>query len=559
MDTHDQMISKQLSVLPGGIGPAVFCVLLLASPPDAAAEPVGGPDADPGKPNILFIMSDDHTTQAIGAYGGRLAALDPTPAIDRLAEEGTRFDRVFVTNSICTPSRASIITGQYSQTNGVLDLDGSIEAERQHLPRLISGAGYETAMIGKWHLKKEPGAFDYYKVLPGQGKYFDPTFRASDVKGKWPSNTVRHEGHSSDVITDLSIDWLSGRDRSRPFFLMHHYKAPHDMFENAPRYDDYLAEIEIPEPENLFHQPGWGSKATRGENDSLRAEIGTSISKRNPRRNMGIHMGVDPDLPDEEYTRESYQRYLKRYLRTVKGVDDNLERLFDYLKESGQWENTVIIYTGDQGMMLGEHDFIDKRWMWEESLRMPFIVRHPHKKAAPASSDLIVNNTDFAPLMLEFAGVEAPDFMQGRSFAAVLDGRQPENWRTASYYRYWMHRAHHDVPAHFGLRSERYKLIFFYGAHYDDTPVQSDVVYAGKNWSRKDGVIPSKTPTPAGWEFYDLENDPAEVNNRYGDPAYLETIRAMKNELTRQRETYNETDSAYPHIQAIIDTNWDDK
>jgi arylsulfatase A-like enzyme len=274
---------------------------------------------------------------------------------------------------------------------------------------------------------------------------------------------------------------------------------------------------------------------------------------------MGIHMGVDPDLPDDEYTRESYQRYLKRYLRTVKGVDDNLARLFDYLKSSGQWDNTVIIYTGDQGMMLGEHDLIDKRWMWEESLRMPFIVRHPHKKMAPATSDLIINNTDFAPLMLDFAGIQAPDFMQGRSFAAVLDGGQPENWRSASYYRYWMHRAHHDVPAHFGLRNDRYKLIFFYGAHYDATPVQSDVVYAGRKWSRKDGVIPSKTPTPAGWEFYDLEKDPAEVYNRYGDPAYLETIRAMKNELIRQRKQFNETDSAYPHIQAIIDTHWDDQ
>jgi arylsulfatase A-like enzyme len=273
---------------------------------------------------------------------------------------------------------------------------------------------------------------------------------------------------------------------------------------------------------------------------------------------MGIHMDVDPSLDDEAYTKESYQRYLKRYLRTVKGVDDNLKRLFDYLKESGQWDNTIIIYTGDQGMMLGEHDLIDKRWMWEESLRMPFIVRHPHKQNAPAQSDLIVNNTDFAPLMLDLAGVETPGFMQGSSFAQVLEGREPANWRTASYYRYWMHRAHHDVPSHFGLRNDRYKLIFFYGAHYDASPAESDVVYAGKNWSREDGVIPSKTPTPAGWEFYDLEKDPTEVNNRYGDPEHLEVIRAMKGELLRQRETYNETDLDFPHLQEIIDAHWND-
>jgi arylsulfatase A-like enzyme len=533
-------------------------VLLLAiSTSDAPA--TGTATVEAGKkPNILFIMSDDHTRQAIGAYGGRLSGLNPSPNIDLLAAEGTRFDNVFVTNSICTPSRASIMTGQYSQTNGVLDLNGEIGVEQQHLPRLMSEVGYETAMIGKWHLKKEPLAFDYYKVLPGQGKYFDPTFRDIRAAGKWPNNTVKHAGHSSDVITDLSIEWLKNRDGDRPFFLMHHFKAPHDMFENAPRYDQYLADVEIPEPANLYEQPGWGSVATRGEDDSLVSKIGTSVSKRNPRRNMGIHMKVSQDLPDDEYTHLAYQRYLKRYLRTAKGVDDNLKRLLDYLRETGLYDNTVIIYTGDQGMMLGEHDFIDKRWMYEESLRMPFIGRQPHKQDAPKQSDVIVNNTDFAPFMLELAGVPAPGFMQGRSFAGVLDNQPLKNWRTGSYYRYWMHRAHHDVPAHFGIRTADYKLIFFYGAHYDNTPVQTDVVYEGRNWSRKNGVIPSKTPTPAGWEFYDLKNDPDEIDNRYGKPEYRDIIAGLKVALLRQREMYHETDANYPHIQEIIDAHWDD-
>jgi arylsulfatase A-like enzyme len=520
-------------------------------PADRAAESAA-------QPNILFIMSDDHTSQAIGAYGGRLAGLNPTPTIDTLADEGTRFDNVFATNSICTPSRASIITGQYSQTNGVLDLDGKIGEEQQHLPRLMAAAGYETAMIGKWHLKLEPRAFDYYKVLPGQGKYFDPVFRDVNAEGRWPQNTVVHEGHSSDVITDLAIEWLGSRDDERPFFLMQHYKAPHDMFENAPRYDEYLEDVEIPEPDSLFEPGDWGSVATRGIEDGQRFEIGTSISRRNPRRNMGIHMDVDPALDDVAYTRESYQRYLKRYLRTVKGVDDNLERLFDYLRETGQWDNTIIIYTGDQGMMLGEHDFIDKRWMYEESMRMPFIVRHPGKADAPDSSDLVINNTDFAPFMLELAGATTPDFMQGRSFAAVLDSETPDDWRKGTYYRYWMHRAHHDVPAHFGIRSTDYKLIFFYGVHYDATPVQSDVVYAGKNWSRTDGVIPSKTATPVAWEFYDLSEDPQELRNLYGDPRYEQVIADLKVELARQREAYGEGDEDYPHIQAIVDAHWDD-
>ncbi len=510
------------------------------------------------KLNILYIMSDDHTRQAIGAYGGILSSLNPTPTIDALAGEGTRFDNVFVTNSICTPSRASIITGQYSQTNGALDLDGKIGAEKQYLPKLMSAAGYETAMIGKWHLKKEPKAFDYYKVLPNQGKYFDPVFRDINAKGKWPNNKVKSKGHSSDVITDLSIDWLSNRDKNKPFFLMHHYKAPHDMFENAPRYDEYLANVEIPEPASLYNQPKWGSKATKGENDTLVNEIGTSISKRNPRRNMGIHMEVDQNLPEHEYTHQSYQRYLKRYLRTVKGVDDNLKRLLDHLKATGEYDNTVIIYTGDQGMMLGEHDLIDKRWMYEPSLRMPFIVRHPQKVNAPKVNNDIINNTDFAPTMLAMAGVDTPDYMHGKSFADALDNKALENWRLATYYRYWMHRAHHDVPAHFGVRSKDHKLIFFYGKHYDDKPAQSDVNYAGHNWSRKDGVVPSKTPTPVSWEFYDLKNDPEEVNNRYDDPQYKEVIAKLKTEMLEQRQAYGETDINYPHIQRIIEQHWND-
>lgn len=523
---------------------------------EQAAEPTHF--AEPKKPNILFIMSDDHTRQAIGAYGGHLAPLNPTPTIDALAEQGTRFDNVFVTNSICTPSRASIITGQYSQTNGALDLDGKIGAEQQYLPTLMSGAGYETAMIGKWHLKKEPLAFDYYKVLPNQGKYFDPVFRDINGKGKWPNNKVQVKGHSSDVITDLTIDWLNNRTSEKPFFLMHHYKAPHDMFENAPRYDEYLADITIPEPDNLYDRKNFGSIATRGENDAMVSELGTSVSKRNPRRNMGIHMDVDQNLSEHDYTAESYQRYLKRYLRTVKGVDDNLARLFEHLKATGQWENTVIIYTGDQGMMLGEHDFIDKRWMYEGSLRMPFIVYHPGKPDAPKVNDDIINNTDFAPFMLDLAGVETPDKMHGESFANVLDNEELEDWRIGSYYRYWMHRAHHDVPAHFGLRTAEHKLIFFYGVHYADIPNQTDVKYAGHNWSRKDGTVPSAIATPVAWEFYDLSVDPEENNNAYNDPKYKDVIAQMKAELLEQRQVYAETDANYPHIQAIIDKHWND-
>lgn len=518
----------------------------------------GGMSAPSRKPNIIFIMSDDHSADAIGAYGSRLASLNPTPTLDRLAAEGTLFRNVFVHNSICTPSRATIMTGQYSQTNGVLDLDGSIPPTRQDLARAMGEAGYNTAMIGKWHLKDEPAAFDYYYVLPGQGDYFDPTFRVRGPK-PWKRNTVQHQGHSSDVITDRTIDWLGSREDDRPFFLMHHYKAPHDMFEYAPRYESYLADVDIPEPVDLYERfATWGSVATRGENDSLVRQIGTSVSKRNPLRNMGQHLGIDQNLPDREYTHQAYQAYLKAYLRCVKGIDDNLARLFTFLGEQGEWGNTIIMYTGDQGFMLGEHDFIDKRWMYEESMQMPFILRNPLMPDQVSESDILLNNTDFAPTMIELGGGSVPETMQGRSFVPALAGVTPANWRQATYYRYWMHRAHHDVPAHFGVRSKTHKLIFFYGRHYKDDPPASYGAYNDPPGVRSVAdPQPPTIDTPAAWELYDLTKDPDELNNVYADPSYASVVRELKAELKRQRALYNEGDENFPKFQAIIDKHWD--
>ncbi len=484
--------------------------------------------ASAGKPNILFIMSDDHTTQAVGSYGSRLASLDPTPNIDFLAESGMRFDRVFCNNSICTPSRASIITGQYSQMNGVLDLNGNIPPEKQFLPMEMKKAGYQTAMIGKWHLKKEPAAFDYYCVLPGQGKYFNPVFRESG-KGSWPQNRIVKEGmHSSDAITDLSLEWLKNRrDKSKPFFLMHHFKAPHDMFVNAKRYNDYLEDTEVPEPENMFSPPD-GSLGSRG--------FGSGVGRTHSPWGLARNLGIPDKLGDRDYAKEGYQKYLKRYLRCVKGVDDNVQRLLDYLKESGEMDNTVIMYTGDQGFFLGEHDLMDKRWMYEEAFKVPFIVRYPKWVKAGSSNGWLINNTDFAPTILELAGVGVPDYMQGRSFASALKGeKKPDDWRTSTYYRYWMHMAHSlKVPAHFGIRSERYKLIFFYGCR------------------PKGGG-----QTPVAWEFYDLEKDPSEMKNQYSNPEFKKIISDMKLELKSTREDLNETDKNYPVIQKIIHDHWD--
>lgn len=507
------------------LGLLVTLVLATAGPAAGASD--DGPRQR--RPNLLLIMSDDHATQAIGAYGGRLSELNPTPLIDTLARNGMRFDRVYSSNSICTPSRASILTGQYSQRNGVLDLAGELPPEKQFLPLELRKAGYHTAVVGKWHLKREPAAFDYYAVLPGQGAYHDPTFLVRGPR-PWPGNEIRMDGtHSSDAITDASLEWLRhGRDKARPFFLMHHFKAPHDMFLNARRYASYLADVEIPKPGNLFEPPD-GSDGSRG--------LGSGIGRTHAPWALARRLGVPEPLDDRAYAEASYQLFLKRYLRCVKGVDDNVGRLLEYLRESGELDDTVVIYTSDQGYLLGEHDLMDKRWMYEESMRMPFIVHRPRGAEKGRANEWLINSTDIAPTLLELAGVGTPSYMQGRSFAQALEGKpMPDDWREVTYYRYWMHMAHDlAVPAHFGVRSDRYKLIFFYGLDHAD---------------------PGHRPTPAAWEFYDLESDPGEMKNLYGDPAHAGIIAEMKAQLRAAREALGETDERYPAIQRIIDENW---
>lgn len=286
---------------------------------------------------------------------------------------------------------------------------------------------------------------------------------------------------------------------------MHHFKDPHDNFENAERYDFLYADATIPEPDSLTN---------RGTHGPLDHDLyGTSVGKRNTRRNMGQHMFLDPKLPADEYQKVAYQRYLKKYLRCVRGVDDNVARLLEHLKTSGELDNTVIVYISDQGFMLGEHDYIDKRWMYEESLRVPFLVRYPKTIKAGTKLDAIINNVDFAPTLLDFAGVKAPDFMQGRSFKPMLEGKPaPADWRTATYYRYWMHMAHHDNPAHLGIRTKDFKLIHFYGDPLDAA-----------------GALKEKTPPH--WELYDLKADPHEMANRIADPKYADTVKRLKTEL----------------------------
>jgi len=500
------------------------------------------------RPNILYIMSDDHAAHAISAYGSRLAQIAPTPNIDRLAKEGVLFRNAFCTNSICSPSRACVLTGQYNHINGSFDLGGRVNPGKQMLAVQMGKAGYHTAMIGKWHLKAEPADFDYYCVLPGQGKYHNTEFRIRGDK-PWGRNTIKLEGkHSTDAITELTLEWLKeGWDQDKPFFLMHHYKAPHDYFENAERYESYLADVDIPEPNTLWNRDAkFGSIATRGVDDELIPHIGTSIGSRNPRRSYlrdlpkmfprEFPKNYDPkNFSDKENTKLAYNAYLKKFLRCVKGIDDNLGRLFGHLKKTGQLDNTLIIYTGDQGFMLGEHDYQDKRWMYEESHRMPFLVRYPKTIPAGQTFDTIVENVDYGPTMLEFAGAKIPESVQGSSFKSLLEsGKEPKGWKQEAYYRYWMHMAHHDNPGHMGLRTKTHKLIYYYGCNYD-----------------------GGYQTPPGWELYDLVKDPHETQNIYDDPANASLVADLKQRLADTRKRVGDDGSHYPKCEAIIQEFWD--
>ena len=485
-------------------------------------------------------MSDDHAAHAIGAYGGRLARLDPTPTLDRLAAEGVVMENTFCTNSVCSPSRASILTGQYSHINGVKSLGGKVPEEKQTLPLAMRKAGYQTAVIGKWHLGIQPLSFDYYKVLKGQGRYHDPEF-FERVSPKATETNAIETGYCSDLIARSSIHWLKTRDKTMPFMLLAHFKAPHGPWDAHPRYDSLYAEVDIPEPDSLWDNKDNGSIATRGHNDELLFNIGSSVGRRNKYRS---HAAKDRSLrsslsgmTDNQAKRAAYQSYLKQYLRCVRGVDDNIKRLLDHLDTESELDNTIVIYTSDQGMMLGEHDYIDKRWMYEESLRMPFIVRYPKAIQAGTRCDALINNTDFAPMLLDYAGVPAPPSMQGRSFRSIMEtGQEPADWRTATYYRYWMHMKHHYNPAHFGIRTKQSKLIFFLGADEKGE----------KGYGR----------TPPGWELYNMKNDPLEMNNLYGNPQYKDIAEQLKLQLKAVRAEVKDSDADNPDIQSIIDRHW---
>lgn len=482
--------------------------------------------AEKAKPNILFIMSDDHTTQAVGAYATLLKDVVKTPNIDRLAREGALLEKCFCTNSICTPSRAAILTGQYSQKNGVYTLDNSINPAHPNVAKHLQRAGYQTAIIGKWHLKTEPSGFDYWNVLPGQGRYNNPVMKSID-KGQ-----EVHPGFSTDVITDLSMDWLKKRGKSDPFFLMTHFKNCHAPRDYADRHEHLYDGVTIPEPDSLFEDLSHRSDGSREYGFTVLDPLFQRLTAKN---NATGQLIVSDSLSDKEKVRVTYQKYLKDYLRCVVGIDENVGRLLDYLDQAGLAENTIVCYTSDQGFYLGEHGYIDKRWMYEESLRMPFLIRFPKRIAPGKKNDDIVLNVDFAPLFLDVAGEKTPDVMQGRSFLKNLTDETPKDWRKSMYYRYWMHCSR---PAHYGVRTKKHKLIFFYGLPLDARGAQ-------------------KPPSKPGWELYDLEKDPRELKNVYGDRAYAGVVKELKVELLRLKKELGDTDDKYPELMKLRGKVWD--
>jgi arylsulfatase A-like enzyme len=469
------------------------------------------------RPNLVFIMTDDHAAHAISAYGSRI---NRTPHLDRLAREGALLTNVFATNAICTPSRAAILTGQYAHVNGVT-MFNRFDSSRMTVARLLQQGGYHTGMMGKWHLGSDPVGFDRWEILPGQGAYRDPIFYTATGERTYTGR------YATDVITDLALDFLKQRPADRPFFLMLHHKAPHRPWEPADAYAARFAGERIPEPPTL-----WDSYATRTDalrenkqrvaNDltnrdlklppppGLELEALTKWRMLTPDSVTVVRDGASVVLTGEALVRWKYQRYMQDYLATVQSVDDSVGRVLDYLDAAGLARNTIVVYTSDQGFFLGDHGLFDKRFMYEESIRMPFLVRWPAAIGAGTRAEAIGLNVDVAPTFLDAAGLAAPGEMQGTSLLPVLRGERPAGWRSAMYYRYYHDPGDHDTRQHYGVRTATHKLIYF--------------------WTKDQ------------WELFDLVNDPQELHNLYGQPGQEALTARLKAELARVKREARDDD-----------------
>jgi len=472
----------------------------------------------PFPPNIIFIMADDHAAQAIGCYGGRL---NRTPHIDRIAREGVRFDNCFCTNGICAPSRATILTGKYGHLNGVYDNAHVFDGSQETFPKLLQAAGYETALIGKWHLQSNPTGFDHWNILPGQGEYYNPDMIEMGTK-------TRRPGYVTDILTGLAVDFIEARkDSSRPFLLMLHHKAPHRNWQPGVRHMTLYDNAEFPEPPTLFDDYATRSRAAADQEMTIRdhmtlesdLKLGPPPERLDEDQKKAWEAAFGPKreafrkagLLGDALVRWKYRRYLQDYLGCVAAVDESTGRILDGLDRTGLASKTLVIYTSDQGFFLGEHGWFDKRFMYEEALRMPLVMRLPGRIPAGSVMKNMLTNADFAPALLDAAGLKKPAAMQGRSFLPLAETRHVSGWPETIFYHYYEFPAVHMVKRHYGVRTERYKLIHFY---YDID----------------------------AWELYDLERDPRELTNVYADPAYARVRHDLESELLRLQKLYGDSE-----------------
>lgn len=482
------------------------------------------------RPNIIYIMSDDHAYQAISAYGGPLKDIAPTPNIDRIARDGMRFNRCLVTNSISGPCRAVVLTGKYSHLNGFVKNEGQapFDGSQQTFPKLLQAAGYTTGIIGKWHLFSDPTGFDKWEVVPGQGNYYNPDF--IDKNGKHIE-----KGYVTEIITDKSINFLKEAGKSgKPFMLMMHHKAPHREWQPGPRELTLYKDVTFPEPATLFDDYSGRGTAEKSQDMSIASTMrieedlkmykdkskmkATGLNRMDAEQAAAWNKVYDPiiqrfyssELTGKDLIRFKYQRYMQDYLACIAAVDKSVGAILDYLKESGLDKNTIVIYASDQGFYLGEHGWFDKRWMFEESYRTPLLIKWPGVTKGSVNRDM-VSNLDFAETILDMAGVKIPSDMQGMSMVPVLKGKTPSTWRKEHYYHYYEYPAVHSVKRHYGISTERYKLIHFY---YDIDE----------------------------WELFDLKKDPQEMKNVYNDPAYASVKADLHKRLSALMVKYQDSE-----------------
>ncbi|MDG5490080.1 sulfatase [Psychroserpens sp. SPM9] len=488
------------------------------------------------QPNIIYIMADDLTTQAISAYGGIYSDIAPTPNIDRIAKEGMLFQDVLCTNAICGPSRAAILTGNYSNLNGYYknESGGKFDETQWTFPQEFQKNGYQTSLFGKWHLGTEPKGFDmfkYHNSAGQQGHYWNPVYNENGTD-------VKVEGYSTNLSTDFAMNWLeTGRKQDAPFMMVLQYKAPHRPWQPDTKYEKLWEDIEMPYPAT-FNDDYKGRELTAGDTEMTMEYFSRRDMKFEEPANLkgkekikwafyGAKPGeiVQPEgMTAEEGRKWRYQTYIKDYLACVKSVDDNIGRVLKYLDDNNLTENTIIVLTSDQGFYLGDHGFFDKRFIYEESLRMPFMVRYPAKVKAGTVNEDIITNIDFAPTLLDLANIETEQKMQGVSFKSNLEGKQPKNWQKGMYYHYYEFPYWHHVQPHYGIRTQKYTLAHFY--------YNIDV-----------------------WELYDLENDPNQINNIIGDPQYTKVVADLKVELKDLMKKY-ENDKSLVDFRKITDKDF---